>query len=65
MKGLKAMVEISAWIIFVFACVMLINTIVQSWFFDLGAQYTMIGGAIAMLSFFLCAVTAKIRLKME
>jgi len=64
-KGLKALVEISAWVIFIYACVMLITVIIQSWFFDLGAQWTMVGGLISMLSFFLCAVTVKIRSKME
>ena len=64
-KELKALVHISTWVLFVFACVMLINTVVQSWFGDLGAELTMAGGAISMVSFFLSAVTAKIRHNVE
>jgi hypothetical protein len=64
-KGLKSLVEISAWVLFIFAWVMLINVIVQSWFYDLGAQWTMVGGAILMGCFFLSAVTVKIRGKLE
>ena len=64
-KGLKALVEISAWVVFIFACVMLITVIIQSWFFDLGAELSMAGGLIAVVSFFLCAVTARLRHKME
>ena len=64
-KGLKSLVEISAWVLFIFAWVMLINVIVQSWFYDLGAQWTMVGGLISMLSFFLSAVTARIRKNLE
>ena len=62
---MKALVNISAWVLFIYAWVMLINVIVQSWFYDLGAQWTMIGGAISMASFFLSAVTAKIRKNLE
>jgi len=65
MKGLKTLVEISVWVLFIYACVMLINTIIQAWFFDLGAQWTMAGGSIAMVSFFLTTVAARIRHKME
>jgi len=39
---------------------MLINTIIQSWFFGLSEEMTMVGGGIAMVSFFLTAVAAKI-----
>jgi hypothetical protein len=58
---MKALVNISAWVLFIFAWVMLINLIVQSWFFGLSEEMTMIAGAIVMTSFFLSAVTAKIR----
>jgi hypothetical protein len=61
MGGLRAVVTISAWVLFIFAWVMLINTIVESWFFDLGAELTMAGGSIAMVSFVLTAVAVKIR----
>ena len=64
-KGLKSIAEISAWVLFIFAWVMLINVIIQSWCCDLGAQWTMVGGLIAVLSFFLAAVTAKIRKNLE
>lgn len=58
---MKALANISAWVLFIFAWVMLINLIVQSWLFGLSEEMTMIAGAIAMTSFFLSAVTAKIR----
>ena len=62
---IKALVHISVWVLFIFAWVMLINTIVQSWFYDLGAEMTMAGGSIAMVSFFLTAVAARIRHNLE
>ena len=65
MGGLKSVVTICAWILFVFGCVMLINTVVQSCCYELSAKLTMAGGAIAMLSFFLTAVTVKIRHKID
>jgi hypothetical protein len=65
MGGLRAVVTISAWVLFIFAWVMLINTIVESWFFDLGAELTMAGGSIAMVSFVLTAVAVKIRHKID
>ena len=64
-KELKALVHISTWVLFIFAWVMLINVIVQSWFYDLGAQWTMAGGFISMVSFFLSVIAARIRHKME
>ena len=57
---MKALVNISTWVLFIFAWVMLINTIIQSWFFGLSEEMTMAGGGIAMISFFLTAVAAKI-----
>lgn len=65
MGGLKSVVTISTWVLFIFGCVMLINTIVQSWFYDLGAELTMAGGTIAMVSFVLTAVAARIRHKID
>jgi len=65
MGGLRTVVTICAWILFIFGCVMLINTIVESWFFDLGAELTMAGGSIAMVSFVLTAVAVKIRHKID
>ena len=64
-KGLKALVEISVWVLFIYACVMLINTVVQAWFYDLGAELTMAGGLISMLSFLFTAIAARMRHKME
>jgi hypothetical protein len=65
MGGLRTVVTISAWVLFIFGWVMLINTIWQSWFFDLGAELTMAGGSIAMVSFVLTAVAVKIRHKID
>ena len=61
MEGLKTLVTISAWVLFIFAWVMLINLIIQSWFFGLSEEMTMVASGIAMISFFLTAVAAKIR----
>ena len=58
---MKALANISVWVLFIFAWVMLINTIIQSWFFGLREEMTMVGGGIAMLSFFLTAVAAKMK----
>ena len=57
---MKALANISAWVLFIFAWVMLINMIIQSWFFGLSEEMTMVASAIAMTSFFLTAVAAKI-----
>ena len=62
---MKSIAEISAWVLFVFAWIMLINVIVQSWFYDLGTQWTMVGVAIAMVSFFLTVAAARLRHNME
>ena len=64
-KGLKSLVEISAWVLFIFAWVMLINVIVQSWFYNLGAQWTMVGGLISMVSFLMSAIVIRIRKNLE
>ncbi len=65
MEGLKSVVTICAWILFIFGCVMLINTVVQAVFGGLSAELTMAGGSIAMVSFVLTAVTVKIRHKID
>ena len=58
---MKALAHISVWVLFIFAWVMLINTIIQSWFFGLSEEMTMVGGGIAMISFFLTAAAAKLQ----
>jgi hypothetical protein len=65
MGGLRTVVTICAWILFIFGCVMLINTIVESWFMGLSPDLTMAGGSIAMVSFVLTAVAVKIRHKID
>lgn len=57
---MKGLVNVCVWILFVFGCVMLINTIIQSVFYGLSEEMTMVAGAIAMTSFILTAVAAKI-----
>ena len=57
---MKALVNVCVWILFIYGCVMLINTIIQSCFFGLSEEMTMVGGGIAMVSFFLTAIAAKI-----
>ncbi len=57
---MKALAGISVWVLFIFAWVMLINMIIQSWFFGLSEEMTMVASGIAMTSFFLTAVAAKI-----
>ena len=65
MEGLRTVVTVCAWVLFIFGWVMLLNTIVQSWFGGLSAELTMAGGSIAMVSFVLTAVAVKIRHKIE
>jgi len=65
MEGLRSVVTISAWVLFIFGWVMLINTVLQSWFGGLSAELTMAGGSIAMVSFVLTAVAARLRHKMD
>ena len=65
MEGLRTVVTICAWVLFIFGCVMLVNTIVQSWFGGLSAELTMAGGSIAMVSFVLTAVAVKIWHKID
>ena len=61
----KSLVEISVWILFIFGCILLINTIVASIVGWLSPGLVMAGGGIAMASFALAAVVARIRQKME
>jgi hypothetical protein len=64
-KVFKSLVEISVWILFIFGCILLLNTIVASIIGWLSAGLVMAGGGIAMGSFALAAVVARIRQKME
>ena len=61
----KSLVEISVWILFIFGCILLINTIVASIIGWLSPGLVMAGGGIAMASFALSAVVARIMQKME
>ena len=61
----KALVSISVWILFIFGCILLINTIVASIAGWISPALTMTGGGIAMASFALSAVVARIRQKLE
>jgi len=61
----KGLVSISVWILFIFGCVLLINTIVMGIIEGLSPFETMVGGGIAMGSLFLAAVAAWIRRKLE
>ena len=65
MQGLRSVVTICAWILFIYGCVMLINTIVQNIFGGLSAELTMAGQSIAIVSFILAAVAVKIRHKID
>jgi len=64
-KVFKSLVEISVWILFIFGCILLVNTIVASILGWLSPGLVMAGGGIAMASFALAAVVARIRQKME
>jgi len=64
-KVFKSLVEISVWILFIFGCILLVNTIVASILGWLSPGLVMAGGGIAMASFTLAAVVARIRQKME
>lgn len=58
---MKAIADVSTWVLFIFAWVMLINLIIQSWFFGLSEEMTMVASSIAMVSFFLTVVAARIK----
>ena len=64
-KVFKSLVEISVWILFIFGCILLINTIVASIIGWLSPGLAMAGGGIAMASLALAAVVARIRQKMD
>ena len=61
----KSLVSISVWILFIYGCILLINTTVQSIIGGLSPALTMAGGGIAMASFILAAVAAKLRQMLE
>jgi len=64
-KVFKSLVEISVWILFIYGCILLVNTIVASIAGWISPGLVMAGGGIAMASFALAAVVARIRQKME
>ena len=64
-KVFQSLVEISVWILFIFGCILLVNTIVASIVEWLSLGLVMAAGGIAMASFALAAVVARIRQKME
>ena len=61
----KSLVSISVWILFIYGCILLINTTVASISGWISPALTMAGGGIAMASFTLAAVVARIRQKLE
>ena len=64
-KEFKALVSIAVWVLFIFACVMLINTIVASILGWLSPALVMLGGSVSMGSFILSAAAVWIRHKIE
>ena len=64
-KVFKSLVEISVWVLFIFGCVLLITTIVNSIAGWISPGLVMAGGGISMVSFVLAAVVARIRQRME
>jgi len=65
MQGLRSVVTISAWVLFIFACVMLINTVVLHIIGELSPVLTLTMFGTAMVSFVLAAVVAMIRHKID
>jgi hypothetical protein len=61
----KALVSISVWILFVWGCVLLINSMVLMIIGWADWQPTMAGFGIAVVSLALAAVAAMIRQKLE
>ena len=61
----KTLVEISTWVLFIFACIFFLNTIVLHIIGELSPALTLTMFGTAMVSFFLAAVTARIRHKLE
>jgi hypothetical protein len=64
-KIFKALVSISVWILFVWGCVLLINSMVLMIIGWADWQPTMAGFGIATVSLALAAVAAMIRQKLE
>ena len=64
-KEFKALVSISVWILFVWGCVLLINSMVLMIIGWAEWQPTMAGFGIATVSLALAAVAAMIRQKLE
>ena len=61
----KTLVEISTWVLFIFACVFFLNTIVLHIIGELSPTLTLSMFGTAIVSFVLAAVVAMIRQKME
>jgi hypothetical protein len=61
----KVLVSISVWILFIYGCALLICATRQGAIGGLTPAETMAGGGIAMASFALAAVVARIRQKLE
>ena len=61
----KALVSISVWILFVWGCIMLINSLVLMIIGWADWQPTMAGFGIAIVSLALAAVASMIRQKLE
>lgn len=64
-KEFKGLVSAIVWIIFIYGCIILINTIVASILGWITPELTMAGGGLAMVSFILAAVAVRIRQKLE
>ena len=61
----KALATISVWILFIFGCILLINTIVIGIIEGLSPLETMAGGGIAMVSLTLSVCAMKLRQMLE
>ena len=64
-KELKVLVVIITWILFIYGCLMLINTMLQNIFWGLSGELAMTGQSVAIVSFILAAVAAKLRQMLE
>jgi hypothetical protein len=64
-KEFKLLVSISVWILFVWGCVLLVNSMVLMIIGWADWQPTMAGFGIAIVSLALAAVAARIRQKLE
>jgi len=65
MQGLRSVVTICAWVLFIFACVFFLNTIVLHIIGELSPALTLTMFGTAMVSFVLAAVVAMIRHKID